>query len=114
MKRETGIAPPINRPAGGDISDDEAAGAITEYVALTHMLSVVVCVIELGVADTLSDDPASAAELAAKVGADADALHRVLRFTASYGFFIEDADGRFRHSPLSKVLRIILGHSRHP
>lgn len=105
MKTETASASPISWAAGEDLSVDEAVRAVGECAALNRMLALVPCVIELGVVDALSDVPESVADLAAKVGADADALYRVLRFISTYGFFIEDADGRFRHSPLSKVLR---------
>jgi hypothetical protein len=39
-------------------------------------------VADLGVADALDEDPRPAAELAKEVGADADALERVLRLLA--------------------------------
>jgi hypothetical protein len=35
----------------------------------------------------------------------ADALHRVLRFVASFGFFAETPDGRFELTPLAATLR---------
>lgn len=50
---------------------------------------------KLGVADHLAEGPRTAAELAAKVGADAGALHRVLRALASLGIFTQDAGGAF-------------------
>jgi len=59
---------------------------------------------ELGVADALDDTPRSAAELAMKAGADADALARTLRLLSAYGVF-EMKDGRFVHTPTSRLLR---------
>jgi O-methyltransferase domain len=59
---------------------------------------------ELNVADALGDEPLSAAELARTVGADADALFRVLRLACAHGVF-EQAGDRFRHSPASRMLR---------
>jgi len=59
---------------------------------------------DLGVADVLDDSPLSAADLARSVGADADALDRVLRLLSSYGVF-EVAGDKYRHSPASRLLR---------
>jgi len=59
----------------------------------------------LGIPDLLSAGPASAATLADAIGADADALRRVLRALASNGVVAEDVDGRFRLTPLGEPLR---------
>ena len=61
-------------------------------------------VADLGVADALGDSPRSAADLAKSVGADPDALDRILRLLSSYGVF-EAADHGYRHSPASRLLR---------
>ena len=42
---------------------------------------------DLGVADALDDQPRKAEELASSVGAEPDALHRVLRLLAAHGVF---------------------------
>ena len=60
-------------------------------------------VAELGVADHVGDEPVSAETLAARCGADADALERVLRLLAAHGVFA--CDGGFRHTPASEMLR---------
>lgn len=59
---------------------------------------------ELGVADALGPEPESADALAKKVGADADALYRVIRLLASHGVFEIDG-GTVGHTPASQVLR---------
>jgi hypothetical protein len=59
---------------------------------------------ELNVADALGDVPKSAAELAKAVGADADALSRVLRLASAHGVFEKQVD-TFGHSPASRMLR---------
>jgi hypothetical protein len=59
---------------------------------------------ELNVADALGDVPQSAAELAKVVGADADALSRILRLASAHGVFEQKGD-TFRHSPASRMLR---------
>ncbi|MFZ1988152.1 MAG: methyltransferase [Alphaproteobacteria bacterium] len=61
-------------------------------------------VAELGVADALGDAPMTAAELAAKTGANADAMFRALRLLASHGVFEMSGD-RFTHSEASRLLR---------
>jgi hypothetical protein len=61
-------------------------------------------VAELGVADRLGDTPETAEVLARAVDAHPQALARVLRVLAAFGVF-EEVDGRFRHSPASRLLR---------
>ncbi|TCJ18483.1 hypothetical protein E0L93_05690 [Rubrobacter taiwanensis] len=62
-------------------------------------------VAELGVADALDETPRTAAELATSVGADPGALGRVLRLLAAHGVFEVQGDGKFGHSPASRLLR---------
>jgi len=61
-------------------------------------------VAELGVADALDEEPKTADELAAKAGANPDALARVLRLLSAYGVF-QVEQGKVRHSPASRLLR---------
>jgi hypothetical protein len=61
-------------------------------------------VAELGVADALDDAPRSVGQLAAAVGADVDALHRVLRLLAAQGLFELRGD-EVLHTPMSRLLR---------
>lgn len=61
-------------------------------------------VADLDVADCLDASPRTARELAGDVGADPDALGRVLRLLAAHGIFEAEGDG-FRHSPASRLLR---------
>src|SRR3954468_23835492 len=60
--------------------------------------------VEMGVPEAL-DRPRTAAELAVTVGADADALGRILRYAAGRGFLAATADGRFRANEVTRVLR---------
>ena len=62
-------------------------------------------VAQLGVADALAKKPLTPAALAAKVGAQPDALHRILRALASVGNFAQTADGRFKLTPTAATLR---------
>ncbi|MEJ7820342.1 MAG: methyltransferase [Rubrobacteraceae bacterium] len=61
-------------------------------------------VADLGVADVLDETPKTSADLASSVGADPDALGRILRLLASHGVFEVRGDG-FVHSPASRMLR---------
>jgi hypothetical protein len=60
---------------------------------------------ELGVADELGGDRLTAAELAPRMNADADALHRLLRAAAVDGLLRMDRRGRFRLTRLGRTLR---------
>lgn len=73
------------------------------YGAITTRLLALAA--ELRVADLLEDGPRPATELAEACGADADALHRVLRTLAGAGVFTEGSPGVFGQTPLSAVLR---------
>lgn len=59
---------------------------------------------DLGVADRIGDSPMSADELASACGINADALDRVMNLLAAHGIF-EHRDGRFGHTPSSRLLR---------
>jgi hypothetical protein len=65
----------------------------------------------LRIADLLAGGPLTAAELAARTGADRDSLHRLLRGLATFGVFALDPDGRFRNSRLSIPLQARSGGS---
>lgn len=60
---------------------------------------------ELGIADAIADGPLTAEELAVRMGAESDALYRLLRALACAGIFEEDADGKFSLTPLAEQLR---------
>jgi hypothetical protein len=69
--------------------------------ALSRMLGTFA---ELGVADHL-DEPRTAEDLARRLDADADALHRVLRALALRGIVSLDGDGRFALTRRGRMLR---------
>jgi hypothetical protein len=60
---------------------------------------------ELQIADLLADGPKSPEELGQKAGVKGDMLYRVMRALASIGIFAEDADGRFKLTPLAETLQ---------
>jgi SAM-dependent methyltransferase len=59
----------------------------------------------LGVADELAGGPRDSDDVAGAVGADPDALYRVLRLLASLGVFAEAPPGTFGLTPLGETLR---------
>jgi O-methyltransferase domain len=59
---------------------------------------------DLGVADSIGDQPVAVSELASSCGADPDALDRVLRLLAAHGIFKHQADA-YLHTPSSRLLR---------
>jgi hypothetical protein len=60
---------------------------------------------ECGAADAIGEAGATPAEIAAHVGADADALDRILRLLTAHGIFVRSAHGRYTHSAASRLLR---------
>ena len=71
-------------------------------ISSTQVMSAIA---ELGVPDALAGGPATAAQLAPRVGADADALHRLLRAGAVHRLVRLDRRGRFRLTRAGKALR---------
>jgi O-methyltransferase domain/Dimerisation domain len=69
---------------------------------ITQMIHVAA---KLGLADHLAQRPQTARELAALVGAEAVALHRLLRALASIGVFAEAAGGVFETTAMAELLR---------
>jgi hypothetical protein len=68
-------------------------------------------VARLGVADMVREEPVAVTEIAAQVGAEPPALHRVMRLLASNGIFSEVAPGAFVSTQLSEGLREDHPHS---
>ena len=60
--------------------------------------------VELGIVDALADGARSSAEVAASVGTDPDATHRLLRALATIGI-VEETDGAYSLSELGDPLR---------
>src|SRR4051794_16210424 len=89
------------RAADGLLPPSAAVWDRTMGIARTQLIGVIA---ELGVPDLL-DSPMSAADLAGRLGVDADALHRVLRAAAVDGVFRVDRRGRFRLTRLGRTLR---------
>ena len=89
-------------------TDDEVAtNPIQTLLEMAGAFAIPRClhvVADLGVADALGESPRTAADLAASVQADADALGRVLRLLAAHGVFGSRGEA-FAHTPASLLLR---------
>jgi hypothetical protein len=79
--------------------------AILQLLGAGDVAAAVACLAKLGVPDHLEDGPRSAEELAKEVGANPQALYRLMRATASIGVLAEGPDGKFSQTPLSGALR---------
>ena len=82
-----------------------APAAMMEMILATWTSQAITVAAQLGVADALADGPLAIDELAARVGADADALRRLLRALISRGIFRHRRDGRYELNSLADTLR---------
>lgn len=91
-------------------SSDELRSLVTAF-RISAALSVAA---DLGVSDQLAAGPRTVADLAARVAADTDTLHRLLRALATVGVYAEQQDGSFANTPLSEGLRSDVPGSMRP
>ena len=82
-----------------------APAAMMEMIVATWTSQAITVAAQLGVADALANGPLSIEELAAQVGADADALRRLLRALIGKGIFRHRRDGRYELNSLAGTLR---------
>jgi O-methyltransferase domain len=88
-----------------------ASGQPPAAVQLLHLLTgsyatqSISVATRLGVPDALVDEPLTLAELASRVGAHADTLHRLLRVVIDLGVVSIGPDERYRLGPLGDLLR---------
>ena len=82
-----------------------APAAMMEMIVATWTSQAITVAAQLGVADALANGPLSIEELAARVGADADALRRLLRALIGKGIFRHRRDGRYELNSLAATLR---------
>jgi hypothetical protein len=73
-------------------AEEEATRRMFELLTGAWTTQALCAAAELGIADHLSSQPATSAELAALAGADPDLLHRVLRYLASLGVVRRDGE----------------------
>lgn len=82
-----------------------APAAVLEMIIAGWTSQAITAAAELGVADALADGPLSIHQLANRVGADPDALRRLLRALISRGIFRHRRDGRYELNALAATLR---------
>jgi hypothetical protein len=79
--------------------------AMAELVASAWLAQAVSVAADLRIADALAAGPLGCDELADRVGANPDALGRLLRALISRGIFRRGSDGRYDLTPLARTLR---------
>ncbi|MCZ0726876.1 methyltransferase [Mycolicibacterium iranicum] len=79
--------------------------ALLELATGAWTTQVLYVAAKLGIADRLAGGPSDAENIAAQVGADPDALHRLMRAMTSRGVLREGRDGRFALTPVGQALR---------
>jgi C-methyltransferase len=82
-----------------------APAAMIEMILASWTSQAITAAAQLGVADALANGPLTIDELADRVGANADALRRLLRALISRGIFRHRGDGRYELNPLASTLR---------
>jgi O-methyltransferase domain len=70
-----------------------------------HVAGAIACLAQLGIPDLVDSAPKSTEELASQIGAEPQALYRLMRATASVGVLAEGPDGKFSQTPMSAALR---------
>lgn len=93
---------PLSGPAG---SDQDTALALRQLIMGFRTTQLIYVAAKLGLADHLREQPQTPERLAQAVGADHQALYRLLRALASLGLFAETADGAFALTPLAEHLQ---------
>lgn len=85
--------------------DDRPSSQIVSDISHGHIAARVLHVIaDLNVADAIRDGATPIDEIAARTGANADALGRMLRLLAAHGLFASTVHG-WVHTPASRLLR---------
>src|SRR5580692_6204854 len=85
--------------------DPPAHTGIFQLMNGFHVAGAVSCLALLGIPDLIDAVPKSADELAMQIGADPQALYRLMRATACVGVLSEGPDGKFSQTPMSAILR---------
>jgi len=94
------MTPPTTQP-----QKPPAHVGVMQLLSGPHIAGAVSCLAQMGIPDLVETGPKSAAELASQIGADSEALYRLMRATASVGVLSEGPDGKFSETPMSAVLR---------
>ncbi|MET7767334.1 methyltransferase [Nocardia sp. NPDC005366] len=78
--------------------------ALMEMITAGWLTQAIYAAANLGIADALVGGPRTGAQLARAVGAQEDALHRLMRLLISHGIFTRDARGRYALTPIARPL----------
>ncbi len=81
------------------------AAVMLEMIMSAWVAQAITSAADLGVADALAGGPLSGEQLADRVGADADALGRLMRALIGIGIFRQRSDGRYALTLLAETLR---------
>lgn len=81
------------------------AAVMLELIMNAWVAQAITSAADLGVADALADGPLPVEQLADRVGADADALTRLMRALIGIGIFRQRSDERYALTPLAETLR---------
>ncbi|WP_067710766.1 methyltransferase [Nocardia yamanashiensis] len=79
--------------------------ALLELHMTGYLSTAIGAAAELGVADALAAGPRQPAELAQAVGADEDALRRMMRLLVSFDIFEQRRDGAYQLNGIAQALR---------
>jgi len=90
-----------------------AAAVMFEMITGAWVAQAIQVAAELGIANALTDDPLALDDLADRVGADPDALRRLMRALISRGIFRQRRDGRYDLTALAETLRSDAPFSMH-
>jgi O-methyltransferase domain len=86
------------------VSEREPEAILWDCLRGALMSKALAIVADLRIAEALADGPRPVSDLAAGSGADADAIHRVLRALASDDVFAETEPGVFENTAASELL----------
>lgn len=79
--------------------------AMLELILTGATSQAITAAVQLGIAEALADGPLPAEKLAARVKADPDRLHRLMRALIGRGIFRQRKDGRYELNSLAATLR---------
>jgi hypothetical protein len=82
-----------------------APAVMVELITAGWLAQAITVAAELRIADALAEKPLRIDDLAHKVGANEDALSRLLRALIGRGIFRQRRDGRYELTPLAKTLQ---------
>ncbi|MFD3515413.1 methyltransferase [Streptomyces sp. NPDC058657] len=95
----------MNTDAPSETSAEPQVLGLLERALSASCAASLRAAVKLGLADAMGDTPATAEDLATAIDADPDALRRLLRALTCHEVFAEDAEGRFVHTEVSRLLR---------